>query len=140
MNEAWKPSPGATGWFAQYGQAYLAAKLAGAADVDAHNAARATADVGRPEAGSDQFNQIFDQIRSKPISEGGGKFIDKTDLYAYEGQYNLSSYTSSVADIIIGGNFKKYVLNSEGTLFADKKTVLLASMNLAVISRLRAGL
>lgn len=29
LNEAWKPSTGNTGWFAQYGQAYLAAKLAG---------------------------------------------------------------------------------------------------------------
>lgn len=121
LNEAWKPSPGATGWFAQYGQAYLAAKLAGAADIDAHKAARATADVGRPEAGSQQFNEIFDKVRSVPISEGGGKFIDKTDLYAYEGQYNLSQFTSRIADVIIGGNFKKYVLNSEGTLFADKE-------------------
>lgn len=120
LNEAWKPSGGATGWFAQYGQAYLAAKLAGAPDMEAHKAARTTADQGRPAAGSAEFKQIFDQVRSKPISEGGGKFIDKTDLYAYEGQYNLSQFTNSVADIIIGGNYKKYVLNSEGTLFADK--------------------
>jgi outer membrane receptor protein involved in Fe transport len=119
LNEKWKPSPGATGWFSQYGQAYLAAKLAGAADIDAHNLARKTADVGRPEAGSQQFKKIFDAVRSVPISEGGGLFVDKTDLYNYEGQYNFSSVTHNIADILIGGNYKKYVLNSEGTLFHD---------------------
>jgi outer membrane receptor protein involved in Fe transport len=62
---------------------------------------------------------LFDRIRKIPISNGGGLFLDKTDLYNIEGQYNLSQYTSSFADILVGGNFKKYVLNSEGTLFAD---------------------
>ncbi len=118
-NEAWKPSGGATGWYAQYGQAYLAAKLAGAQDFDAHTLARATADVGRPAANSTQFKQLFNRVRLVPISSGGGLFVDKTDLYNNEGQYNLSNLTSQFADILIGGNYKRYVLNSEGTLFAD---------------------
>jgi outer membrane receptor protein involved in Fe transport len=119
LNEVWKPSGGSTGWFAQYGQAFVASKLTGATDVDAHAAARATADIGRPAPGSAQFKQIFDQIRSVPISKNGGLFLDKTDLYNVEGQYNLSSFTNGFADILVGANFKKYVLNSEGTLFAD---------------------
>lgn len=119
LNEVWKPSGGSTGWYSQYGQAYLASKLGGATDAASHTAARAAADVGRPEAGSNQFKQIFDAVRSKPLSKGGGLFLDKTDLYNFEGQYNLSSLTSTVADVVIGANFKKYVLNSEGTIFAD---------------------
>ncbi len=119
LNEVWKPSGGATGWFAQYGQAFVGAKLTGANDIDAHARARATADVGRPAPGSAQFKQIFDQVRSKPISQNGGLFVDKTDLYNAEGQYNLSSLTNGFADVLVGANFKKYVLNSEGTLFAD---------------------
>ncbi|HVG13546.1 MAG TPA: TonB-dependent receptor [Chitinophagaceae bacterium] len=119
LNEVWKPSGGSTGWYSQYGQAYLNSKLGGATDIASHAAARAAADVGRPVAGTTQFKQIFDEVRSKPISKGGGLFLDKTDLYNFEGQYNLSSITSSVADIVIGANFKKYVLNSEGTIFAD---------------------
>ncbi|HEY0058276.1 MAG TPA: TonB-dependent receptor, partial [Flavisolibacter sp.] len=119
LNEAWKPSTGSTGWFAQYGQAFLASKLTGANDADAHAAARATADIGRPAPGSAQFKQIFDKVRSIPISNGGGLFLDKTDLYNVEGQYNLSEITKGFADILVGANFKKYVLNSEGTLFAD---------------------
>lgn len=119
LNEAWKPSPGATGWYAQYGQAFLAQKLAGANDYDAHNAARAVADQGRPIPGTQQFQQLFDNIRKRPISKGGGLFVDKTDLYNVEGQYNLTSLTNNFADVLVGGNFKRYVLNSEGTLFAD---------------------
>jgi len=128
-NEAWKksisyaadgitPNPQTSDWYVQYSQAYLANKLAGMIDIDAQNAARSVADVGRPAAGSVQFKDLFNQVRKIPIPKGG-LFVDKTDLYQVEGQYNLSSVTSSFADILIGGNYKQYVLNSEGTLFAD---------------------
>ncbi|MEO6220890.1 MAG: TonB-dependent receptor, partial [Ginsengibacter sp.] len=119
FNEQWKPSGGTTGWYYQYSLAFLTAKLAGQTDIAAHNAARAVADVGRPVAGSDQFRQIFDKVRSKPISQGGGLFVDKTNLYNIEAQYDLSPHTSQFANILIGANYKRYVLNSEGTLFAD---------------------
>ncbi len=119
LNEAWKPSGGSTGWFATYSQAYLGARLNGATDFAAQTAARATADIGRPQAGSDQFNTLLNQVRSVPISKGGGLFVDKTNLYMIEGQANLSSVTHPFADIIIGANYKRYLLNSEGTLFAD---------------------
>lgn len=119
LNEAWKPSGGSTGWYATYAQAYLGARLNGATDFAAQTAARATADVGRPLPGSDQFNTLFNQVRSVPISKGGGLFVDKTNLYMVEGQANLSPVTHSFADIIVGANFKRYLLNSEGTLFAD---------------------
>lgn len=116
FNEAWKPSGGSTGWYAQYGQAFLANKLTGVSDITAHNAARAAADVGKPAVGSQQFIDIFNKVRSIPISKGGGLFVDKTDLYVVEGQFNRST---SIADLVVGANYKRYVLNSEGTLFAD---------------------
>jgi len=115
FNEAWKPS---SQWYQQYAFAYLNAKMAGRPDMEAHNLARSTADQGRPAAGSEQFKTIFDQVRKKPIPQGG-LFLDRTDLYMVEGQYNLSSIVK-VADVLVGGNWKQYVLNSEGTLFADK--------------------
>jgi outer membrane receptor protein involved in Fe transport len=118
FNEAWKQSGGSTGWYAQYGQTFLAAKLTGATDADAHTAARATADVGRPTVGTQQFNDIYNRVRKIPVPKGGA-LLDRTDLYGLEGSYNLSSVTKSVADIIVGANYKRYVLNSQGTLFAD---------------------
>ncbi|HEY5390916.1 MAG TPA: carboxypeptidase-like regulatory domain-containing protein, partial [Hanamia sp.] len=119
VNEAWKPSGGPDGWYAQYAFAFLNAKIAGESDLAAHNAARAVADIGRPAPGSPEFKKLFDQVRSIPISKGGGLFVDKTNLYNVEGQYDLSPKTSKVADVLIGANYKRYVLNSEGTLFAD---------------------
>lgn len=118
FNENWKPSGGSTGWYAQYGQAYLGNRLAGMSDIDAHNAARAVADIGRPVVGTDAFKQLYNRVRKIPVPNGGG-LLDRSDLYSVEGNYNLSSVTQSVADILIGANFKKYSLNSQGTLFAD---------------------
>ncbi len=124
FNEGWKKSvdrsgPSTTGWFIDYTQAFLQNKLAGQSDYDAHNNARALADVGRPLPGTAAFKTLFDQVRAVPIPKGG-LFVDQTDLYNVEGQYNFSQYTNKVVDVLVGGNYKKYVLNSRGTLFADK--------------------
>ena len=128
FNESWRPSvtvingkpaPQASDWYIIYGQSFIAAKLNGASDADAHNAARASADVGRPKVGTPEFNKSYEAIRKLPVPQGGA-LLDRTDLYGVEGNYNLSPYTSKIADILVGANFRRYVLNSEGTLFADK--------------------
>ena len=119
FNEAWKPSGGSNGWVAQYSQAFLNAKLNGASDMDAHTTGRTVADVGRPAEGSAAFKTLFNTVRSIPIYKNGGLFIDKTSLYNVEGQYNLTSAINNIAEVLVGGNYKRYVLNSEGTLFAD---------------------
>jgi outer membrane receptor protein involved in Fe transport len=119
FNENWKPSGGSTGWFSQYAQTYLGARLNGILDMDAHTLARNFADVGRPIQGSAIFNEGFNKIRNIPIGAGGGLFVDRTNLYMVEGQYNLSELTGKVADVLVGANYKKYALNSQGTLFAD---------------------
>ncbi|RYF89117.1 MAG: TonB-dependent receptor, partial [Chitinophagaceae bacterium] len=118
FNESWKPSTGSTGWFAQYGQAFVNAKLGGLSDMDAHNAARAVADIGRPAVGSAAFVSGYEKYRKIPAPKGGG-LLDRTDLYSVEGNYNLSDITKSVADVLVGVNYRKYSLNSQGTLFAD---------------------
>jgi outer membrane receptor protein involved in Fe transport len=106
-------------WLGKYGPTYIGARLNGATDADAHKAARAAADADRVSANSPAFKKAFNQVRSVPISKGGGLFVDRSNLYQVEGQYNLSDITGKFADIIVGGNFKRYLLNSEGTLFAD---------------------
>ncbi len=116
FNEGWKNS---TTWYTQYGQAYLNSMLSGFNSSQSHNIARSIADVGRPVAGSDQFNRIYDSVRLRPISKGGGRLIDRTNLYAVEGQYNISSVFNDWAQVLVGGNIRRFILNSEGTLFAD---------------------
>jgi outer membrane receptor protein involved in Fe transport len=119
FNESWKPSAVAGGWYQQYSLAYLGARLTGATDADAHTLARSQADIGRPVAGSAQFVKAYDSIRKKPIKTGGALLLDKSDLYSLEGNYNLTHLTGKWVDMLIGGSYKQYVLNSEGTLFAD---------------------
>jgi outer membrane receptor protein involved in Fe transport len=116
FNEAWKPSPQ---WYAEYGQAYLGSLLSGMTSINAHNMARSVADAGRPAAGSRQFQRLYDSVRARSIADGGGLFVDKTNLYAVEGQYNLTHLTGDWAEVLVGGNFRQFLLNSEGTLFAD---------------------
>jgi outer membrane receptor protein involved in Fe transport len=118
INEAWKPSGGTTGWYATYGQVFLAQKLAGKSDFDAHAAARGVADQGRPDPGSETFKRLYDSVRLLPIPNGG-LLLDKSDLWVAEGQYNFTDIIK-FAEVLVGGNFKQYVLNSQGTLFADK--------------------
>ncbi len=121
FNEAWKPSFNPNNingsWYPQYTGAFITALQSGASMGNAHNAARAFADMGRPVAGSPQFQQIFEQVRSIPIP-GGGRFLEKSQLWMTEGQFNFSNKIK-FAEIIIGGNLKKYILNSKGTLFID---------------------
>ncbi len=129
FNESWKksvttdaagnPTPLPTDWYIQYAFSYLSNRMNGMTEYDAHQASRALADVGRPAAGTPAFLSAYDAIRKKPISQNGGLLLDKSDLYAYEGNYNFTSVTKDVADILVGVNYKKYVLNSQGTLFAD---------------------
>ena len=119
FNESWKPSGGGTGWYAQYTQAYVGARLNGMNEASADAAARSLADNGRPDYNSTQFKNGYDSIRSLTLAQGGAKLVDHSSLYNVEGNYNLSKYTAKYADVIVGGAFKNYVLNSEGNLFAD---------------------
>ncbi len=119
FNESWRPSGGSTGWYAQYAQTYLVGRLGGLSDADAHTNSRAAVDASRPLPTSNQFRKSYDSIRLLPISKGGALLLDKSDLYSLDGNYNMSHLTHNFADIIIGATYRKFVLNSEGTLFAD---------------------
>lgn len=82
-----------------------------------HAAARTVANLAQPAAGSDVFNADLKEFRDRSIKDGGAKFLDKSALWHYEGSYNFGD-ALKFADIVVGGNFRTYALNSEGTLFA----------------------
>lgn len=52
------------------------------------------------------------------MSAGGARFADKSAMYHYEGQYNLSDKVH-FAEVLAGATFRRYSLNSKGTIFAD---------------------
>lgn len=122
FNEAWKPS---TSWYPTYTSAFTQYLAGGLNMHDAHLAARATADAGRP-SGPIYNNPLFQTIVQTPISKGGALFLDKTALYNLEGQLNLTDalgLAKTKTEFLVGGNWKRYWLNSEGTLFADRSSI-----------------
>lgn len=145
INEAWKTSQT---WYQQYfgtyagaalpvfatafqtalgqGQNPAAALATAQAATDArrsnfNTAARNQADQGRLLPGTPEFDAAADKVKSKPIpgdaSGVGAKFTDKTNLYQAEFMYNFHNLVK-FAEILIGGNYRRYALNSEKTLFA----------------------
>lgn len=122
MNEAWKPS---TTWFAQYTGAYATARAAGQTDAQAHAAARAAADQGRPLPGTEAFESLRKQKADETIASGTGSgFLEKSNLYHLEGSYNFKNQIRFV-DVLAGANYRVFQLRSFKTLFADNGGTIL---------------
>ena len=101
-----------------YLQTFAGARLQGLSVEQSHGAARgASDDVRAANLANGTFDRLYDSLRQVPISEGGAKFLDRTSLWHYEGMYNLSDQID-FAEIIVGANYRRYALESEGTLFA----------------------
>jgi outer membrane receptor protein involved in Fe transport len=115
INNSWKNNPT---WFAQYVGAYSDAALQGVDSNTAHAIARSYAETGRYLPGTQQFKDAFNKSVKTPVSEGGSQFKDKSSLYQFEGQLNLSPYIK-VIDVLVGASYRWYDLNSNGTIFAD---------------------
>jgi outer membrane receptor protein involved in Fe transport len=117
INEASKAS---TAWFPQYVGNYVGARAAGAPDAQAHSLARTAADVGRFLPGSPQFESAKNTIMNTNISSGlGARFNDKSNLYHYEGMYNLTGALKEAFELQVGASYRRYDLNSGGTIFDD---------------------
>jgi outer membrane receptor protein involved in Fe transport len=126
INNAWK---GNQTWFQQYTGTYGAATLgilpnpAGGGFLPAmpnatsHATARGIAEAGRLLPGTPEFQRVFDSVTNVSISKGGAKFEDKTDMWHFEGQYNFDKI--KFAEILVGASFRRFILNSNGTIFAD---------------------
>lgn len=113
---------GAVDWFGEYLEGYINAALGGANNDQAHAQARVFADSNElttPKPGSDLFNQLFDEITSNGDLSEGSKFTDKTTYYVGEGNYNFARLLDDKWDLQVGGSFRQYSLNSEGTIFTD---------------------
>ncbi len=103
-------------WFGEYVGAYLTALQSGAVADQAHLAARSYADQGIPTG--DALKAKAKEFNNLPIVNGGGGFLDRSNLVHIEGLYNFKNEIKFM-DLIVGGNYRVYNLRSEGTLFND---------------------
>ncbi|MDB9732219.1 TonB-dependent receptor, partial [Polaribacter sp.] len=115
INRAWKPD---STWFGEYTGAYLQGTLGGLNSDQAHAVARQTAETGRFEPGSADFNAAFDKITTDPDLITGAKFRDQTKLYHGDANYNFQDLIN-FAEIQVGGSYRRYSLNSFGNIFTD---------------------
>lgn len=105
-------------WYGEYAGAYLQALQGGASDNEAHALARNVADTGRFEPGTPEFQTAFENSINDPDLATGSKFIDKSKYYHADFNYNFGHLTD-FAEVQVGGSFRRYNLNSEGTIYTD---------------------
>jgi len=115
INRAWKDD---NTWFGEYVGGYALATLAGATNEAAHAAGLGRAQTGRFEPGTADFQAAFDKSVNDPNLGTGSKFQDASKYYHADANYNFS-HLIDFADIQIGGSFRRYNLNSSGTIYTD---------------------
>ncbi len=72
----------------------------------------------RFEPGSPQFNQALANVTANPDLTQGAKFIDHSKLYHSDVNYNFRDIIKW-AEVQVGGSWRKYVMDSQGTIFTD---------------------
>lgn len=102
-------------WFDRYAQAFNG--TIGGVTAANHATARAFADQGRLVPGSAEFNREKERLIQLRGMGGAGIFSNSKFFHA-EGQYDLKSI--KVLDVLVGGNYRKYNMFTDGTLFDDK--------------------
>lgn len=116
INRRWKSD---NNWFGEYAGGFIQATLGGASPDQAHAIARQTAETGRFEPGTPEFQQAFNEVTTDPDLTTGSQFKDGSQLRHVDVNYNFSHLTENFADIQVGGSFREYTLNSFGTIFTD---------------------
>ncbi len=78
----------------------------------------------RPEAGSPEFDSLFNYITSRTFTEGGSKFYDKSALYHIMGEYQ---FNPTWATIKVGGNYRMYRPDSRGNIFDEVDSIIVTT-------------
>lgn len=113
-------------WAPEYAQRYVLALqgyipgVAAGNPTAAHSEARRHADRDRPAVGTQAFTDLIEDVRSSLFQRTppGASFVDNSRLYHAEFNYNFMNEID-FAEIQIGGNFRRYDLFSDGTVFNE---------------------
>lgn len=128
VNRAWKSD---TQWFTEYATAFLLSQANfGYLPTEAHAYARNYADYGQSPGiplpatqsrfmpGTPEFKTALAEVTANPDLTQGAKFKDNSKLYHVDANYNFKELVK-IAEIQVGGSFRQYALNSDGTIFTD---------------------
>ena len=130
LNEAWKSSET---WFSDYLTAYTQTALLTGDMKGAHQFARLVSDNRDPKTGvifdsskpafpvpgTDEFNNLLNEITSTFVDDGGARVYDNSKMYQVEGMYNFS-HLINFMEMQIGASNRITSVNSNGTVFFDR--------------------
>ncbi len=110
LNEAYSPFRTWVGDFfnTRYGQGFSIQE------------ARAYADRNRLQPGTEAFNTALNTIKTTRITDGGSAIYDRSAYTHVDGNYNFKSLLNDWADVQVGGSYRKYSPDSQGTIFNDR--------------------
>jgi outer membrane receptor protein involved in Fe transport len=121
------------GWFTDYATAFLQSQIAlgfNGPQADAFARNFATNNInntplpltpnGLPQfqPGTTDFNNALSDVRLSADVTNGALFKDQSRIWHSDWNYNLRDHIS-FADVQVGGSFRTYVLDSQGTIFTD---------------------
>lgn len=119
INRAWKSD---ADWFGDYINTFVGIDLAGnplgLSEQQKHDAARAAADTGRYLPGTPEYQAAFNTSIANPDLSVGSKFQDASKYFHSDANYNFGDQIDW-AEIQVGGSYRKYTLNSGGTIYTD---------------------
>ena len=116
INRAWKDDQT---WFGEYVGAFVQSQLLqGLTPDQAHVFARQTADMGRYEPGTPEFQRAFERTTNDPDLSTGSRFQDNSKIYHSDVNYNFS-HLWDVVEVQVGGSYRQNSLNSFGTIYTD---------------------
>jgi outer membrane receptor protein involved in Fe transport len=103
-------------WFTRYEEAFNG-NIGGITAAN-HTTARAFADQGRFLPGTTDFDAQKERLIATQGLSGAG-ILSQSKLYHVEGQYDFSKKIK-ILEVLVGGNFRRYDMFTNGTLFDDK--------------------
>ena len=121
INRAWKDDLTWHGeYVGTYAQAFagLIPSVPAGNSEAAHALARQIADTGRFEPGTPEFEAAFNRSINDPNLATGSKFQDASKYYHADANYNFG-HLWEFAEVQVGGSYRKYSLNSSGTIYTD---------------------
>lgn len=105
-------------WYDQYRRLYLAGR--------GFVGARSLADTRFPGSYYNRFQpgtQAYDSVRTaimtREVSDNGAQIYDRSKLQHVEGMYDLTGIQDLFSKVTLGGSFRLYDPESNGTLFTD---------------------
>ncbi|OYQ45966.1 carboxypeptidase-like regulatory domain-containing protein [Flavobacterium aurantiibacter] len=122
-----------TAWFTDYATAFLQSQIAlgfnaeqaagfarGFADNNINGTPLPLTPSGNPrfQPGSAEFQNALETVKQDADFTTGAKFKDNSRIYHSDANYNFRDIIK-FAEIQVGGSFRRYSLNSDGTIFTD---------------------